>query len=69
MIRAGIGVGMLPVHLSQHLVDNGELWHLPPYHDFPTMETYQITNPGSPLNKAEQAFVERCRSVPAFDHF
>ena len=69
MIRVGLGIGMLPVHLSQHLVDKGELWQLPPYGDLPVMETHQITNPGSPLNVAEKAFIDHCAAVPAFDHF
>ena len=69
MIRRGIGIGMLPIHLSRQLVEKGELWQLPPYDDLPVAETYQITNPGSPLNAAETAFLDRCREVPACDHF
>jgi DNA-binding transcriptional LysR family regulator len=60
MILAGIGIGMLPVHLSQNLVAQGDLWPLPPYEDLPIIETYQISNPGSPLNPSEAAFLERC---------
>jgi DNA-binding transcriptional LysR family regulator len=69
MICAGIGIGMLPVHLTRDLVARGELWQLPPYDDLPVTETFQIANPGSSLNAAETAFMERCRGVAAFDHF
>jgi len=69
MIRAAIGIGMLPMHLSQPLVETGELWQLPPYENLPATETWQIVNPNSPLNPAETAFLERCRDVPTCDHF
>ena len=68
MIRTGIGIGMLPVHLSRELVARGDLWQLPPYEDQPVTEIFQIFNPGSPLNAAETVFLERCREVPACDH-
>ena len=65
MIRAGIGIGMLPVHLASLLVARGELWQLPPYDGLPVTETFQMVNPSSPLNAAETVFLERCRAVPA----
>jgi DNA-binding transcriptional LysR family regulator len=68
MICAGIGIGMLPVHLAREPVAQQELWQLPPYDHLPITETFQITNPGSPLNAAETAFLERCRAVPAFEY-
>ena len=68
MIRAGIGIGMLPVHLTSALVARGELWQLPPYDDLPVTETFQIMNPSSPLNAAETVFLERCRAVAACEH-
>jgi DNA-binding transcriptional LysR family regulator len=68
MIGAGIGIGMLPTHLTREMVARGELWQLPPYDDLPVTETFQIANPGSPLNAAETAFLERCRAVPASEH-
>ena len=69
MIRTGIGIGMLPVHLSEDLVARGDLWQLPPYEHLPVAETFQISNPGCPLNPAEAEFLDRCRAVPAYDHF
>ena len=69
MIRADIGIGMLPLHLTLDLVRAGQFWQLPPHDDLPTTETWQITNPQSPLNPAEAAFLEACRTVPACDHF
>jgi DNA-binding transcriptional LysR family regulator len=69
LIRANIGIGMLPVHLSTDLIARGELWQLPPYDQLPVAETYQISNPRSPLNAAEAAFLKLCRDVPACDHF
>ena len=69
MIRAGIGIGMLPMHLSQPLMEQGELWQLPPYDDLPVAETWQITNPGLQRNAAEAVFLERCVTVPPCDHF
>jgi DNA-binding transcriptional LysR family regulator len=69
MIRADIGIGMLPLHLTAPLVATGELWQLPPHDDLPVTETWQITNPGSPLNPAETAFLVACRAVPPCDHF
>jgi DNA-binding transcriptional LysR family regulator len=68
MICAGIGIGMLPVHLAREPVARLELWQLPPYNDLPITETFQITNPSSPLNAAETAFLERCRAVPVFEY-
>ena len=69
MIRANVGMGMLPVHLSMDLVERGELWQLPPYDDLPIAETFQVYNPGSALNPAEVAFLALCNTVPACDHF
>jgi DNA-binding transcriptional LysR family regulator len=69
MIRANIGIGMLPVHLSMDLVERGDLWQLPPYRDLPIAETYQISNPGFARNPAEAAFLNLCSTVSACDHF
>jgi len=60
---------MLPVHLAASLVSEGKLWRLPPHDNPPTTETWLISHPGSPLNPAEAAFLEACRSVPSVDHF
>ncbi len=69
MIRTGIGIGMLPLHLSRALAAEGEIWQLPPYEDLPVTETYLIANPGSALNAAETVFMQRCSEVPVCDHF
>lgn len=69
MIRANIGIGMLPVHLSKELVDRDELWQLPPYRNLPIAETFQISNPGTMPNPAQAAFLRVCNTVPPCDHF
>lgn len=69
MIQANIGIGMLPLHLTVSLVAAGKLWQLPPYRNLPDTETWQVTNPGSPLNPAEAAFIEALHAVPACDHY
>lgn len=40
-----------------------------PFEDLLVTETCQISSPGSPLNPAEAAFMERRRQAPACDHF
>ncbi|MBV1787060.1 LysR family transcriptional regulator [Marinobacterium sp. D7] len=58
MISAGIGIGALPVHLAQPLLERGELWQLPPYTDLPQADIRLIYNPQSRCNDGERALIE-----------
>lgn len=58
MIAAGLGIGMLPVHLAAPYVRSGALWRLPPYDDAPSNDVYLIWNPRTKLNDAERAFID-----------
>ncbi|GGB87903.1 LysR family transcriptional regulator [Marinobacterium zhoushanense] len=62
MIRAGIGIGALPVHLAQPSVEQGELWQLPPYTDLPQVDIQLIYNPQSRFNDGERALIEALES-------
>ena len=55
-------------HLTRDLIARGEVWQLPPYRDLPVAETWRISNPRSPLNAAEAAFLDACGEIPPVDH-
>jgi DNA-binding transcriptional LysR family regulator len=65
MIRIGIGIGVLPLHLARPLVEAKELWRLPPYRKLPEADVYLIANPRAELNPAEIAFAAAMRDLPA----
>ena len=68
LIVSGVGIGAVPLHLAQPLVDRGELFQLPPYQDLPMVEVNVVHNPGARKNSAERAFVaaltERIDAIP-----
>jgi DNA-binding transcriptional LysR family regulator len=61
MIAAGLGIGVLPIHVVERDLRDGLLWRLPPYEDPPAVDIYLVTNPTTPLNRAEQAFLDTLR--------
>lgn len=61
LIEIGVGIGPHPVHVAQRFVDQGRLWQLSAFNDFPVFEVCLITNPRIRLNGAEQAFINIIR--------
>lgn len=61
MILAGLGIGPMPMHVVEPDVAAGRLWPLPPYENPPAVDVYLVTNPATPLNRAEAAFVDALR--------
>ena len=68
LISANVGVGMLPVHLTEPHVAAGELWQLPPYEGLPAQDVFVITNPSAMLNPAEQAFLAHMQGLEPLIH-
>jgi len=58
LIRAGVGIGMVPTHLSEPHEATGDLWRLPPYNALPETEMHLIWNPRTKWNDAEGAFLD-----------
>lgn len=71
MIISNIGIGALPVHVAQKSVEDGVLWHLPPYTSLPAIDIYMLTNPKRRMNRAEQTLLsmlqETLDNVPMAD--
>ncbi|EAR08162.1 LysR family transcriptional regulator, partial [Reinekea blandensis] len=61
LIEIGVGIGPHPVHVAQRFVDQGRLWQLKAFNDYPVFEVCLITNPRIRLNAAEQAFINIIR--------
>lgn len=59
MIRTGLGIGMLPLHLAVAFEESGDLWRLPPYKNAPSADIYLICNPATNFNPAERAFLDQ----------
>jgi DNA-binding transcriptional LysR family regulator len=61
MIVAGIGIGVLPIHAVERDVRDGLLWRLPPYEEPPAIDIFMVSNPATPLNRAEQTVLAALR--------
>ncbi|RDD62965.1 LysR family transcriptional regulator [Ferruginivarius sediminum] len=61
MIAAGLGIGVLPIHVVERDVRDGLLWRLPPYSHAPAVDIYVVSNPTTQLNRAEQEFLATLR--------
>lgn len=57
LVRAGIGIGILPVNSAQSELDAGTLWRLTPEGVTLGANLYLVTNPAMPLELAEAAFL------------
>ncbi|MFC2969730.1 LysR family transcriptional regulator [Acidimangrovimonas pyrenivorans] len=65
MIRCGLGIGPLPVHVVERDVRDGLLWRLPPYSDAPAVDIHLVTNPRRRLSRAERLVVDALRDAIA----
>ena len=65
MIQCGLGIGSLPIHVTEREVSSGTLWRLPPYDDPPEVDVFLVTNPGKRLNRAEALMIERLKTTIA----
>lgn len=62
MIRCGMGIGSLPIHVVEDDVANGLLWRLPPYDSPPEIDIFLVANPRKRLNRAEELFVSELKA-------
>jgi len=63
MIKIGLGIGFLPLHLVTEQERSGLLWRLPPYDDLPKADIYLISNPETNFNTAERFFLNTLLDV------
>ena len=68
LVAANVGIGMLPAHLTEPLVAEGQLWQLPPYESLPAQDVFVITNPAAMLNPAERAFLGHMQGLEPLIH-
>lgn len=61
LILTGIGFGALTIDSAQPYVDQGLLWPLPPYNDFPMTEIYLVTPETVSLNDIETHFIKQLK--------
>ncbi|MBR7890280.1 LysR family transcriptional regulator [Marinomonas sp. A79] len=61
LIMTGIGIGALTTDSAQTYVDQGLLWPLPPYDDFPMTEIYLVTPETVTLNDIERNFIKQLK--------
>jgi DNA-binding transcriptional LysR family regulator len=58
LILTGIGFGALTIDSAKPYVDQGLLWPLPPYHDFPVAEIFLVTPESISLKEIEINFIK-----------
>ncbi len=58
MTIAGLGIGVLPIHVVKRDIDDGLLWRMPPYQNPPAIDVYLSWNPKTRLNRAEAVFLK-----------
>lgn len=63
MIEIGLGIGLLPTHLSAPYEQSGTLWRLPPYDELPSDDIYLIYNPATNFSLAERIFLDQLFST------
>ena len=61
LILSGIGFGALTLDSAKPYVDQGLLWPLPPYEDFPVTEMYLVTPESVSLKEIEINFIQLLR--------
>lgn len=61
MIVAGLGIGVLPIHVVERDQRDGLLWRLPPYENAPAVDIYLVSNPRTQLNRAEREVLAALR--------
>ena len=58
MIIAGIGIGVIPIHIAARDEQDGLLWRLPPYRPAMPVDVFMITNPRVRPSRVEQALID-----------
>jgi DNA-binding transcriptional LysR family regulator len=58
MIIAGIGIGVIPIHIAARDEQDGLLWRLPPYKPTMPVDVFMITNPRVRPSRVEQALID-----------
>jgi DNA-binding transcriptional LysR family regulator len=61
MIIAGLGIGPLPLHVTQKDVNDGNLRQVAPFDDLPSIDIYMVNHPKAHLNRAEVRFIEHLK--------
>jgi DNA-binding transcriptional LysR family regulator len=59
MIVAGLGIGPLPLHVARRDVEDGLLWQVPPYEEFPAIDVHIVWNNNAVKNRAEELLLQR----------
>ena len=63
MIIAGIGIGVIPIHIAARDEQDGLLWRLPPYKPTMPVDVYMITNPRVRPSRVEQALIDVVKEI------
>jgi DNA-binding transcriptional LysR family regulator len=63
MIIAGIGIGVIPIHIAARDEQDGLLWRLPPYKPTMPVDVFMITNPRVRPSRVEQALIDVIREL------
>ena len=58
MIIAGVGIGVIPIHIAARDEQDGLLWRLPPYRPAMPGDVFMITNPRVRPSRVEQALID-----------
>ena len=58
MIIAGIGIGVIPIHIAARDEKDGLLWRLPPYKPMMPVDIFMITNPRVQPSRVEQSLID-----------
>ncbi|KAK6021111.1 LysR substrate binding domain protein [Ostertagia ostertagi] len=58
MIVAGIGIGVIPIHIAVRDEKDGLLWRLPPYKPMMPVDIFMITNPRVQPSRVEQSLID-----------
>ena len=58
MIVAGVGIGVIPIHIAARDEKDGLLWRLPPYKPMMPVDIFMITNPRVQPSRVEQSLID-----------
>lgn len=58
MIVAGVGIGVIPIHIAARDEQDGLLWRLPPYKPMMPVDIFMITNPRVQPSRVEQSLID-----------
>ena len=58
MIIAGVGIGVIPIHIAARDEQDGLLWRLPPYKPTMPVDIFMITNPRVRPSRVEESLID-----------